>query len=148
MANYPNHWRQAQHNEAFAAELAGHDPLPYLDWLITVSFYAAVHYAEALFFFQEGIVHTESACPDQMSQHAFRMRKIREILGKQCWKSYRKLQVSSYNVRYLGLAQEKPADIAVQYYSLQDAKRMYSVHLRKVRDAIQQELDQSTASGS
>jgi hypothetical protein len=137
MANLLDHLNQAEHNESFAAQLDGDPDLRYWDWLITVAFYAAVHYVEALFFVHREIGHTETACPD-LDRHAFRARKVKDLLGTKCWRSYRKLQDSSYNVRYLDLA--KPTKIAVQYYSRNDAKNMYSTHMAKVRDAVKQEL--------
>lgn len=141
MANYPIHLRQARHNEAFAAQLAADTALPFFDWLITVCFYAAVHYAEALFYFQPGIVHTESACPAGEVRHAYRARMLRQIAGHKCWHSYRKLLDASYNVRYLGLAMQHPNQIAVQYYTRADARRMYSEMLANVREAAQSHLD-------
>jgi hypothetical protein len=140
MANLRNHLDQAEHNKSFAAQLDADPALSHWDWLITVAFYAAVHYVEALFFLDPDIGHTEEACPDGLSEHAYRAGKVKDLLGKDCWKSYRNLQNASYNVRYLGLAQKQPANIAVDYYSCDDAKRMYSVHLSIVRNAVQAEL--------
>jgi hypothetical protein len=137
MANYRNHLRQARHNEAFAAQLAADKSLPYFDWLITVCFYAAVHYAEALFYFQPEIQHTESACPVDEERHAYRARMLRRTAGEQCYRSYRKLRDASYNVRYLGLAMQRPNDIAVHYYTLADAQRMFSDALANVRIAVE-----------
>ena len=47
MATEQAHLRQAQHNEQF---LTTFDPAitPYLDWAVTVIFYAALHYIRAL----------------------------------------------------------------------------------------------------
>ena len=47
MATEQAHLRQAQHNEQFLTTL---DPAvtPYLDWAVTVIFYAALHYIRAL----------------------------------------------------------------------------------------------------
>jgi hypothetical protein len=137
MANYLDHLNQAEHNESFAAQLDANPNLQHWDWLITVAFYAAVHYVEALFFFHNDIVHTELACPEH-DKHAFRARKVRALLGDKCWRSYRKLQDASYNARYLAFAQ--PTKIAVQYYSRNDAKNMYSIHLATMRDAVKQQL--------
>ncbi len=140
MANLLDHLKQAEHNKSFAEELDVNPDLRHWDWLITAAFYAAVHYVEALFFLDPGIVHTEEACPDSVTEHAYRAGKVKELLGNECWKSYRNLQDASYNVRYLGLARKRPAKIAIDYYTRDDAKRMYSVHLSKVRDAVRVEL--------
>lgn len=47
MATEPEHLQQAQHNEQFLTtfELA---TTPYLDWAVSVIFYAALHYIRAL----------------------------------------------------------------------------------------------------
>lgn len=137
MANLLDHLEQAKHNESFAAQLDADPGLQHWDWLITVAFYAAVHYVEALFFMHSDIVHTQSACTGH-DKHAFRASKVKDLLGTGCWRSYRKLQTSSYNARYLAFAQ--PAKIAVQYFSRDDAKRMYSVNLSNVRNAVLAEL--------
>lgn len=139
MANLLNHLNQAKHNEIFAKQLDADTRLIHWDWLITVSFYAAVHYLEALFFVHSDIVHTELACVTG-DLHAFRAAKVRQLLGRDCWKSYRRLLDASYNVRYLGLADREPDKLAVDYYSSDEARRMYRVHLSKVRDAVMKVL--------
>ena len=131
MANLPDHLNQAKHNETLAEKLIAED-LRHWDWLITIAFYAAVHYAEAVFFIEFG--HTETACRTG-DKHAYRARKVKELFGGECWRSYRKLQTSCYNVRYLGLADRKPGEIAVRYYSLEQAKQMYNDDLTKFREA-------------
>jgi hypothetical protein len=47
MATEQAHLRQAQHNEQFLATL-NLAITPYLDWAVTVIFYAALHYIRAL----------------------------------------------------------------------------------------------------
>ena len=123
MANWDNHLRQAEHNKNLAAQLETDSNLRHWDWLITIDFYSAVHYVESAFFFTD-IVHTETACQDG-DKHAFRSQNVRKHLGNECWRSYRKLQQASYNVRYLALANAQPTDIAIKYYSLNDAKNMH-----------------------
>ena len=141
MANWDNHFRQAKHNEALAGQLEATSDLRHWDWLITTAFYAAVHYVEAAFFFISDIVHTETACLNG-DKHAFRTRGVRSNLGNECWRSYRKLQEASYNVRYLALANTQPLDIAIKYYSLNDAKDLYNLHLAKVRQCVEAKLAQ------
>jgi hypothetical protein len=141
MANLPDHLRQAQHNETFAEQLYQDGHLQHWDWLITVCFYAAVHYAEALFFACSAFTHTESV-PNGKDKHAFREKKVLDILGHDCYRSYRKLRLSSHDVRYLGQSKQRPGQIAIHYYSLADARKMYSSHLPKVREAVLAKLKQ------
>lgn len=140
MANWDNHLKQAQHNERLAAQMEANPDLKHWDWLITIAFYAAVHYVEAAFFFTN-IGHTEQACQDG-DMHAFRARNVQVHLDKDSWKSYRKLQNASYNVRYLALAQQQPTDIAIHYYSLADAKQFFTTHLAQVRETVLKKLAQ------
>ena len=65
---------------------------------------------------------------------------LSSYLGNRCWKCYRKLQNATYNVRYLGLARARPLEIAVQYYSRDDAQRMYSTDLAIVREEVKASL--------
>lgn len=141
MANWDNHLRQAEHNERLAAQLNADLQLRHWDWLITIAFYAAVHYVEAAFFFIDEIVHTETACKDT-DRHAFRATQVRHHLGDGCWRSYRKLQIASYNVRYLALAEQQPANTAIQYYPLDEARRFYTMHLAQVRQTVKDRLAQ------
>lgn len=47
MGTPQQHVQQAQHNEQFLLQFDVRRP-PYLDWLVTVLFYAALHYLRAL----------------------------------------------------------------------------------------------------
>jgi len=142
MANLPDHLQQAEHNESFAAQLYQDGHLQHWDWLITVCFYAAVHYAEALFFACSAFVHTESV-PDGKDRHAFREKGVLDILGRNCYKSYRRLRLSSHDVRYLGRSKQRPGQIAINYYSLDDARKMYDSVLPSVREAVLAKLKQN-----
>jgi len=44
MPTLNQHLRKAQHNENFATHIS---PSPFLDWLVTTKFYAALHYIDA-----------------------------------------------------------------------------------------------------
>lgn len=46
MANKKDHLNQAKHNEALAEYIS---TTPYLDWVATLKFYAALHYVQAYF---------------------------------------------------------------------------------------------------
>lgn len=139
MADLVDHYGQAQHNEEFAESLNAQPDLAYWDWLITVSFYAAVHYVEAYFSTVSSLGHSEQAC-GKLSPHTFRARAVKEHL-RACWRSYRKLQDASWNVRYLALANQGQSGLAVSYYSRRDASRMYDVHLDTIRETVNKKLN-------
>ncbi len=48
MSSYRAHLRQAQHNEELI-QLLGPDSREFPDWVITATFYSALHYLEAGF---------------------------------------------------------------------------------------------------
>ncbi len=142
MADLCDHLRQAWHNEELAEKLATPSGLKYRDWLITIAFYAAVHYVEALFFTVDGIVHTERACPDHRSKHTFREGRVKEQLGKNPWESYRELSNASKIARYLPYAMGKPGT-GLDYYEDEDAKELFEHHLGTVRDAVGEHINVS-----
>jgi hypothetical protein len=135
MASLIDHLRQAQHNEALAGDLDSPGGLKYRDWLITVAFYAAVHYVEALFTTVKTIGHTETACPASESRHRFRQEKVQTQLGKKPWESYRKLRIASEDVRYL-YSRFGKVGTGPDYYDCEDAKRFFRHDLKVVRDAV------------
>lgn len=58
MASAAQHLDQARHNEQFAQELLGANPVEYPDWAVTAVFYAALHYVNHFF------VRTTGWAPD------------------------------------------------------------------------------------
>jgi hypothetical protein len=142
MASLVDHLRQAQHNEALAGDLTSHGGLKYRDWLITISFYAAVHYVEAFFTTLPAIGHTESSCPAGQGRHRFRQDKVREHLNKTAWDSYRKLRNASEDVRYL-LSRFGKVGTGPDYYDSNDAERFFRRDLTAVRDAVAEHINVS-----
>lgn len=134
MADYLDHIHQAEHNEKFGEHLLSQLP-QFRDWLITVSFYAAIHYVEASFAQKPDIGHTETRAPEEVSQHQFRQEMVRREFGNECWKSYRKLRDASRNVRYLVLGLKGKPGIATDYYNLGDAGNFFRNDLRVVKRA-------------
>jgi hypothetical protein len=131
MADYLDHIHQAEHNENFGKLLLAQHA-PYYDWLITVSFYAAIHYVEAAFNQDSNIKHTETCTPEGVSVHNHRQELVRQKYGKECWKSYRKLREASEDVRYLVVGQ---IGQATQYYKFKDAENFFKNHLAVVKRA-------------
>jgi hypothetical protein len=136
MADYYDHIRQAEHNEALG-EILATQLQRYRDWLITVSFYAAIHYVEADFAEDPVIKHSETSKWEGETPHDCRQRLVKRKYGRDCWKSYRKLREASRDVRYLARAippRRKPGT-ALDYYTQQDAEYFFRHHLKVVREA-------------
>ncbi len=91
MPNVQAHSRQAQHNRNL---LATFDPeqTPYLDWIITITFYTALHRIEAWFAtkHQHSVDHSER--DDWLS-------KAKE-LRRNVWPHYKELEYYSRQARY------------------------------------------------
>lgn len=134
MASEADHIAQAEHNEALAQELS--NDLTYKDWLITVAFYAAIHYVEASLV-RDSIGHSETdpRRPSRVSLHEWRQMLVRSRCSQRCWTSYRTLRNESTNARYLRLWETRPG-IAVAYYSDNDALDFFQNDLPNVKRAV------------
>lgn len=135
MASEADHIAQAGHNEALAQELS--NDLTYKDWLITVAFYAAIHYVEASLA-RDSVGHSETARgrPNGMSLHAWREELVRRRgRSQQCWRSYRMLRNESTNARYLNL-QARGRGMAIAYYSDNDALAFFQNDLPNVKRGV------------
>jgi uncharacterized protein (UPF0332 family) len=109
----PDHISKAEHNEKLAETIG---KTAYLDWAVTIIFYAALHYVDAIL--AASVVHpeTHSERNDAIGTNATLM-KIRP--------EYRTLETLSRNARYRSMKIE-PTD-------LQEAQNNFSVlraHLR------------------
>lgn len=94
MATVQAHVEQAQRNEAFLESLAI-DSTPYLDWAVTVIFYAALHYLRALFAHH----HVANIARYGDVDKAFaRLAVVRQEAG--IYNDYRQLKDDSRDARY------------------------------------------------
>ena len=93
MADYLDHIRQAEHNEALAKIILDEHPT-YHDWSITVSFYAAIHFVEAGFAQDSKIGHSETSKPRGKEPHQHREDLVKDKYGNECWRYYRKVMSS------------------------------------------------------
>ncbi len=134
MADLVDHIAQAKHNLACASKLIR--DIQCRDWAITATFYSAVHFAEAGFTAVSDVGHSDIHRPSDQEPHAYRERLIREKYGEACYKSYRKLRVASYNVRYLADWQTKTGT-SLDYYNQATAEKFLTVELPLVRQEIQ-----------
>lgn len=97
MPSKDDHLKQAQHNEQLADTLSKGT---YVDWAVTVLFYAALHYVDS-------ILAVSQVNPDT---HGERQTEIeRNDTLKVIYKEFRYLQVMSRNARYL-VARIDPSD--------------------------------------
>lgn len=135
MPSYSNHIKQATHNEEFGLFLKGN--LKYKDWLITVCYYASLHYIEAKFANIHSIQHSTSHIPkdpntgrDTKSVHAWRNQLIQNFLPSQVFICYRKLQESSQTARYLDINKSGSAS---SFFKDQDALDMFDKNLQTIK---------------
>ncbi len=87
------HIQQAQHNQELLKSL-DIDNFPFLDWVATIAFYAALHYVEAWFASQGKGMH--------YTAHQERNRAISQVdeFRPVIWPNYRALQDCSHLARY------------------------------------------------
>ena len=133
MADLVDHVAQAKHNLDCATQFIRDTQCR--DWAITAAFYSAVHFAEAGFT-STNIGHSDAKRPQDEEPHAYRERLVREKYGDTCYRSYRKLRVASYNVRYLADWRSRTGT-GLDYYSQTDAEKFLTVELPQVRQEIQ-----------
>jgi len=131
--SYSDHIAQATHNEEFGLFLKGN--LKYKDWLITVCFYAAIHYVEAVFFNMPNIKHTETSIPkypdgkNKYPFHPWRKELIKNNLPE-IYLYYRKLETNSHTARYLDINRSGSAP---SFFKDQDALDMFDKNLQTIK---------------
>jgi len=111
MSQRQEHLAQAQHNERLANALNYLNGFP--DWVITIAFYASVHYVEAMIATKPER-HSERSRPSRKSYHEWRADLVLKYYPK-IWTEYRTLYEESRNARYL--MNQKPARFGPPYYS-------------------------------
>jgi len=94
VASVRQHLEQAGHNEAFLASL-DLPSTPYLDWAITIIFYAALHYLRALFARHQ---ITNIARYGDMDKVFDRLALLKRNPG--VYNDYRQLKDDSRDARY------------------------------------------------
>lgn len=88
----PQHLSRAEHNERFLGTF-DLDSTPYMDWAVTVSFYVAVRYVDALL--------NALRPPRRAESHEERNREVStQPRLKPIWHSYRELYNQSRDARY------------------------------------------------
>lgn len=99
------HTSQAEHNERLCGLLMG--DMIYRDWVVTAAFYSALHYIDGYLATLTPPIHPDSNIPmdvqgrQRYTPHAWRSRLVFQYLGRDCYKSYKKLKDDSFVSRYL-----------------------------------------------
>jgi len=120
MSQRQEHLTQAQHNERLANDLNYLTGFP--DWVITIAFYASVHYVEAMITTKPER-HSETSRPSEKSYHGWRADLLRKYHRK-IWIEYRTLYEESRNARYL--INQKSVRFGPPYYSDSYAAQLLS----------------------
>ncbi len=125
---------QAGRNERLAKRLL--DEADFKEWVVTVSFYSAIHFVEAAFTSLTGIGHSEVSKPRAYrgSMHNWRDDLVFSNYPKDVWIGYRKLRTQSNTARYLitdtGSPLGKPAE---EYFSVTDLNNFVYHDLHNLR---------------
>lgn len=138
MPSCSDHTVQAIHNEKFATFLKGH--LEYKDWIITVCFYTALHYVEAVFFNMPHIQHTSLSIPKDpttgkylYSEHAWREKLIQQHLPQKVYIHFRKLHTNSNTARYLDI---NKSGLSSSYFTDKDALDAFDKDLQSIKQEL------------
>jgi hypothetical protein len=136
--SYSDHIAQATHNEKFGLFLKKN--LAYKDWLITVCYYASLHYVEAKFATLPNIQHSTLNIPkdpntgkDRYSVHGWRNQLIKQNLPQKVFICYRKLEESSQTARYLDVNRSGSAS---SFFTDQNALDMFDKNLQTIKTEL------------
>jgi hypothetical protein len=133
MADYLDHIKQAEHNEALCEILLANQSYHrFRDWIVTVTFYAAIHYVEASFAQDRKIQHSELNKPTGISLHDHREDLVRLKYGDETWRVYKRLREASQLVRYLSLYR---IGTGSDYFSLKTAENFFRHDLSVIKTA-------------
>lgn len=138
MPSGPDHIAQAKHNEEFASSLKS--DLTYKDWIITVCFYAALHYVEFAFFNIPSVQHTMANIPidpitgkRRYSEHAWRRQLIKDNCSQKVYIHFQKLYTNSMTARYLDTNMSGSSS---SYFSNQDALNAFDKDLQTIKQEL------------
>jgi hypothetical protein len=113
--------------------------LEYKDWIITVVFYAAIHYVEAAFSQNPKIVHTETGIPSNYpgGYYGYRSDMILQYYPEVNL-SYQKLRQQSRIARYLCFPVEKRflEEPVQEYFSDDDVEGFFQKELATIRQSL------------
>jgi len=128
MAAEREHLKQAWHNTILSKELSDQKQVHYRDWIITVSFYAALHFVEAWLSTTEMVsaVRYKNSNNVKKSIHKIRSDLVKNNTDRSTAHSYKQLYTMSMQARYL---MNNGAIAAYNYFDNSDAERAVSDYL-------------------
>jgi hypothetical protein len=100
MVKKVEHLNQATWNHEVIISL-GERKSKYLDWVITVVFYEAIHYVESAFACIHDVGHTERCQKVDESPSGARWRLVKKVFNRNVQQSFWELETASKNLRYL-----------------------------------------------
>ncbi len=127
MASRTLHVRQAKHNELLINHLDINKTI-FHDWVVTITFYAALHYIEADFAQKSHIGHSTS--------HRERNRLVQREYNLQIYRSYRELYNNSRIARYLWNPVSRTVRQGYKYFSRQDIQVFYNIDLTNIKQSL------------
>jgi hypothetical protein len=138
MPSGSDHIAQAKHNEQFASSLKS--DLTYKDWIITVCFYAALHYIESVFFKIPTVQHTITNIPTdpttgkrRCSEHAWRRQLVRNNCSQNVYIHFQKLYTNSMTARYLDT---NKSGLSSSYFSNEYALNAFDKDLQIIKQEL------------
>jgi hypothetical protein len=133
MGSRQAHLIQARHNEDLIHFLDP-DSIEFPDWVITATFYSALHYVEAGFNNNSNIWHSHMCKMPREPIHDTRERLLRDNYNLQVYQSYKNLFDASYISRYLwDRATRQDVLSGYRYFTRQEVRDFYDKDLANVK---------------
>ena len=140
MSDQGSHLHQARHNEKLASELL--TSLGYKDWLITISFYSALHFLEAKLATMTPPKHSDTDVPVDIhgklkcSPHTWREKLVQKHFSA-IWNNYRKLRNDSKIARYLATSHGSHISVSGHdYFDDTYAADRFNIDLREIKTKL------------
>jgi len=124
---------KAKHNEDFIKLIKKHGTNDYNDWIITVCFYAALHYIKAYLKFKKvtaGFSHNQ--IDEQINPNN---KKSKARLPEKIYNSYYELYRSSRNARYTAVYMNDFQKLLLEVNSKEAQEHLSDIkeHLKKIK---------------
>jgi len=135
MPDFISHLNQSRHNEKCSSYLLINSE--FRDWVITTTFYAAIHFTEAAFIAEyKAYKQAKLGQLEIESLHEKREKIVLNLFGKKCYRIYRKLRNACKTVRYIESFTDADEIPSNSYYKLSDVEQLineYSVLKKEIQ---------------
>jgi hypothetical protein len=122
------HLEQAKHNERLIGFLDVHTS-PFLDWIVTIAFYAALHYVEAFFYNHAPVRHSDN--------HQHRVSLLRTYAPNVAvFKTYERMYNWSRLARYISPTASVQGKPVSSRFSRQDVETLISSDLPFIKQEL------------